>query len=944
MPGGLLNLIGVGEANIILNGNPKKSFWKATYSKYTNFGLQKFRIDFKGQKILNLNESTKYSFTFPRHGDLIADSFLAFKLPHIWSPLFPTNNYNNEGHSNFIPYEFKWIENLGVKMISEIELTIGSQTIQKYSGDYLQSLIDRDYNTNDKSIIDEMVGNTTYFNDPVNYHSSRSSNNHTYPNAVFNSSPGGVEPSIRGKYLYIPLNLWFNLNTKQAFPLVSLQYNELTLNITIRPVRELYKIRNVTDPENNFNYVAPNFNDKFQQLYYFLQEPQTNINSDTSIIYNENDFFNSYINKRVDWDNDIHLISTYAFLDDQERELFARNNQSYLIKNIYENIFHNITETDKLELNSNGMVSSWMWFIRRNDVNLRNEWSNYTNWDYVNKNPTNISIPSNSEHQLDHQQFHNLPNTSHFLPPKSHEIIQHLQNNNKSISNIKPIWPQQGTEKYVTRKPIEQIDYLSECNENTIHYHDGYFYFNQSEYIDYKYIGLKIGTYRLNNCSNELITFSSNEMHKFTISGNIKEVKYFQGKQLYYYDSNIILQIHEQFTNLEMKNLTNLYFQENFLFVKEPPNLTNDISIIKSLNNIHMYVPKEHNLTVPFHYKITDKNIHESKYLSLKDHPDTKGIAAKIVLVLSVPITDNILIMIKHAFENVKWNIHFNETEHNNNGNVIVKKFRNKVMIELFYKIKILLQDNHHPISVHGLVQTQDKPHIVHFNIPGLNINDWHIDPVETRYYVNTKQDSVWNNQGGPESGISWNLSNQTHQNNLQHNFITKPSIHQNYWGSNEQSYGFSTSGAYNENYNKEILKNLTIIIDGKTREEKFGSHIYLYLESLLKRKGSYKEGLYFYNFQIKSDPFSIQPTGAMNLSKFKKIEFLVEVLSPPIKEETLYNVICNQNVNNESDILGVKKNVNSEVFKYAYNIHLFEERYNILTFTGGNAGLMYTL
>ena len=85
--------------------------------------------------------STKYSFTFPRHGDLIADSFLAFKLPHIWSPLFPTNNYNNEGHSNFIPYEFKWIENLGVKMISEIELTIGSQTIQKYSGDYLQSLV-----------------------------------------------------------------------------------------------------------------------------------------------------------------------------------------------------------------------------------------------------------------------------------------------------------------------------------------------------------------------------------------------------------------------------------------------------------------------------------------------------------------------------------------------------------------------------------------------------------------------------------------------------------------------------------------------------------------------------------------------------------------------------------------------------------------------------------
>ena len=28
MPGGLLNLIAVGQANLILNGNPKKTFWK----------------------------------------------------------------------------------------------------------------------------------------------------------------------------------------------------------------------------------------------------------------------------------------------------------------------------------------------------------------------------------------------------------------------------------------------------------------------------------------------------------------------------------------------------------------------------------------------------------------------------------------------------------------------------------------------------------------------------------------------------------------------------------------------------------------------------------------------------------------------------------------------------------------------------------------------------
>ena len=32
MPGGLLNIIAFGNANIILNGNPTKTFFKTTYS------------------------------------------------------------------------------------------------------------------------------------------------------------------------------------------------------------------------------------------------------------------------------------------------------------------------------------------------------------------------------------------------------------------------------------------------------------------------------------------------------------------------------------------------------------------------------------------------------------------------------------------------------------------------------------------------------------------------------------------------------------------------------------------------------------------------------------------------------------------------------------------------------------------------------------------------
>ena len=37
MAGGLMQLVATGQQNIILNGNPSRTFWKAAYKKYTNY-------------------------------------------------------------------------------------------------------------------------------------------------------------------------------------------------------------------------------------------------------------------------------------------------------------------------------------------------------------------------------------------------------------------------------------------------------------------------------------------------------------------------------------------------------------------------------------------------------------------------------------------------------------------------------------------------------------------------------------------------------------------------------------------------------------------------------------------------------------------------------------------------------------------------------------------
>ena len=88
MAGGLMTLAAIGAENIILNGNPKKTFFKAKYNKYTNFGMQRFRIDFKGLRQLKINEQTEMKFIIPRYADLLHDTYIVVNLPNIYSSIY----------------------------------------------------------------------------------------------------------------------------------------------------------------------------------------------------------------------------------------------------------------------------------------------------------------------------------------------------------------------------------------------------------------------------------------------------------------------------------------------------------------------------------------------------------------------------------------------------------------------------------------------------------------------------------------------------------------------------------------------------------------------------------------------------------------------------------------------------------------------------------------
>ena len=406
MTGGLLNIVSYGNQNIILNSNPKKSFFKTTYAKYTNFGMQKFRIDFNGLRNLRMSEESRFTFTVPRYAELLMDTYLVVTLPTIWSPIFPPLVCGDAWR----PYEFRWIENLGTQMIKEIIFSVGGQILQRMTGKYLQAVVQRDLNGTKRFLYDSMTGNTAELNDPANF----SGRKNTYPNVYYNNTvypnggKPGPEPSIRGRKLYIPLNAWFCNNSRTAFPLVALQYNELQIDVVMRPVRDLFVTRDVTFLPHKINdplhpetfdpitpaevdkapFIQPNFNEQEYQFYRFLQPPPH-----PDIATSE-----AYDDKRTDWNADVHLLSTYCFLSAEESRVFASQEQKYLLKEAYEWDFKNITGSHRVELqNTMGMVATWMFIFQRSDINLRNQWSNYTNWKYVNVIPDDVMEASKLE-------------------------------------------------------------------------------------------------------------------------------------------------------------------------------------------------------------------------------------------------------------------------------------------------------------------------------------------------------------------------------------------------------------------------------------------------------------------------------------------------------------------------------------------------------------------
>ena len=109
-------------------------------------------------------------------------------------------------------------------------------------------------------------------------------------------------------------------------------------------------------------------------------------------------------------------------------------------------------------------------------------------------------------------------------------------------------------------------------------------------------------------------------------------------------------------------------------------------------------------------------------------------------------------------------------------------------------------------------------------------------------------------------------------------------------------------------------------------------------MEKYMRTPGFAPSGLYCYNFCLNTDIMKTQPSGAMNMSRFSNIQLEFTTITPPADPYAQVLTICDPTT---GQIIGINKPT-WRIYDYNFNLYLMEERINMVTFIGGNAGLMY--
>ena len=308
MGGGLLQLLAKGPQDIFLTGNPQITFFKKVYKKHTNFAIEQMEQLFLGERDFGKRLRCKIE----RKGDLLMNMYLAFNL---------SDNAiaSDEG-------KISNIHKLGFKLIDYVEIEIGGQVIDRHYGEWMDIWTQLTYN---KTRYEMLMG---LMRDKISKFANRNNN-----------------------LIYVPLMFWFNNEPGLALPLISLQFHEVVL------------------------YLSINSKDKIK---YIEEETQNPIDHYSSLPKKGNNTW--CLNNFSGVFNDVYLYCDYIFLDSDERSLFAKSDHEYLITQVQRTNklgLDTLTTTDntknkQFELEFNHPVKEIVWTVNTEELEYTHIYKN----------------------------------------------------------------------------------------------------------------------------------------------------------------------------------------------------------------------------------------------------------------------------------------------------------------------------------------------------------------------------------------------------------------------------------------------------------------------------------------------------------------------------------------------------------------------------------------
>lgn len=386
--GAITEVVAVGALDQYLSSNASHTFWRSKYNKATNFALEA-----ASQPLSQLRLGGEEHVTLNRTGDLVYWMYLQITLSGIeyletggaglgsfvassclpcdsndinmynssntTNPVFDANNKltwlkNNYGASqsantsntasqdcpnNATAGWVHWTNAVGQAMIDKAAIVVGGSTIDTLYSDYLY--IWEELSGKPGKRLYEMVGKR-------------------YSRSQL------VADSSERRTLYVPLPFWFTQASGNALPLTSLQFHGVQVQLTLRSVYDLV----VVQPPNGSTSTSN----------------QVSVAGGSTVLDNSNAVVTSQTSSGGSGQGTVsgtRLMTTYVYLDTNERNRFAVKGFEQLITQVQQATFSTTTDgnTFQMDLTFNHPVIELIWVARRQCHGTGKNWFNYSGVD-----------------------------------------------------------------------------------------------------------------------------------------------------------------------------------------------------------------------------------------------------------------------------------------------------------------------------------------------------------------------------------------------------------------------------------------------------------------------------------------------------------------------------------------------------------------------------------